>query len=429
MTTELRVSVRNDSDFGGTALTPFFTGFHDNSFDIYNLGEASSPGLEALAEDGNNDVIVAELAAADGDAQSVNVAGANGPIDTRELAATTITVNGASNGYVAFASMLLPSNDAFVGTADAVQLFDDAGNFLGAQEFDLNGTEVRDAGTEVNTELDAAFINQTAPDTGETEDGVVTIHPGFNGSEGNPEGEQIILGGTNAFGNFIDPEAADFTREGAQIATVHINTVARQEGSDRSDVLLGARDDDFIDGGAGADIIIGGRGWDVLNGEGGRDFVHGGAGDDVIDGGAGRDLLFGGRGNDDVNGGGGRDFIVGGAGNDNLSGDAGRDFILGGGGNDAISGGAGRDYLNGGGGDDVFVFGVGSDVDVIKDFDQRGDDRIALSFEGIETFEDVLGVARDLRDGQVQLNFGDGDRLVLIGTETEDLTSEDFLFL
>ena len=57
MTTEVRVSLRNTSDTGGTALTPLFAGFHDNSFDVYDLGGTASAGLEALAEDGNNAVI------------------------------------------------------------------------------------------------------------------------------------------------------------------------------------------------------------------------------------------------------------------------------------------------------------------------------------------------------------------------------------
>ena len=55
MTTELRISIRNTSDIGGTALTPLFSAFHDNSFDVYDLGGTASAGLEALAEDGNNE--------------------------------------------------------------------------------------------------------------------------------------------------------------------------------------------------------------------------------------------------------------------------------------------------------------------------------------------------------------------------------------
>jgi len=36
----LRFVITNDSAAGGTALTPFWFGFHDNSFDLFNPGEA-----------------------------------------------------------------------------------------------------------------------------------------------------------------------------------------------------------------------------------------------------------------------------------------------------------------------------------------------------------------------------------------------------
>ena len=407
--TKLRISVKNTSAEGGTALTPFFAGFHDNSFDLYDLGAASSPGLEALAEDGNNDPIAAELVAADADAQAVNVAGARGPIVAGETTSAIVDVDGRSNGYLSLASMVLPSNDAFVGTAEAVQLFDAHGRFLGAQTVSFSGDSVRDAGTEVNTERDAAFINQTAPDTGITENGVVTVHPGFNGSLGNPGGEQIILGGTNAFGEVVDPVAGDFTQPGAQIADIHINTVVEREGTDGRDIIVGRGDDDIVTAGDGNDIVFGRDGWDDIDGGAGRDLLFGGRGDDIIDGGAGRDKIFGGRGDDQILGGDGNDWITGGKGDD------------------AIAGGAGNDDLRGGRGDDTFLFSAGDGHDVIGDFDRRGDDRLALSVEGIDSFEDVLAVANESRKG-VTLDFADAGSVFLRRTDIDDLTADDFLF-
>lgn len=427
MTTELRVSVRNTSDFGGTALTPVFSGFHDGSFDVYDLGAAASAGLEQLAEDGATGGLAAELVAADSDAQTINVAAARGPIAAREIASNTIAVDGASNGYVGLASMLLPSNDAFIGTANAVRLFDADGTFLGAQTVSFDGGAVRDAGTEVNTEQDAAFINQTGPNTGITEGGVVTVHPGFNGSLGNPGGDQIILGGTNAFGEFIDPVAADFTQPGAEVATVHINTVARHAGTAGRDFIRGGADDDLVDAGAGRDVVFGGAGWDVLDGEDGRDILFGGAGDDIISGGKGRDSLIGGHGYDDIDGGAGRDVIFGGDGDDNISGGDHRDALFGGNGDDVIQGGAGRDKIIGGGGDDIFIFATGDGHDRVLDFDRFGDDRIALSIEGVESFADVQDAAHGWHNRAV-LSFGD-DKLVLQGVSLDELTAEDFLFL
>ncbi len=429
MTTEIRVSVRNSSEAGGTALTPFFAGFHDNSFDVYDLGGVASAGLEALAEDGNNAVITAELMAADADAQAVNVAGSRGPIASRELATATLMVDGASNGYLGVASMLLPSNDAFIGTANALKLFDENGEFLGAQAVNFDGSRVRDAGTEVNTELDAAFINQTAPNTGITENGVITVHPGFNGSAGNPvgEGDQIILGGTNAFGEFIDPTAADFTLTDAQVALLHVNEVNRYDGGNGRDLFRGGAEDDIVSGNNGNDRLFGGDGWDELSGGNGRDLLRGDAGNDILDGGDSNDRLFGGDGNDDLYGGNGRDRLFGNDGADNLSGDGNNDALFGGDGNDVLNGGRGNDNLIGGDDADIFVFAENYDADNIRDFSQEDGDRLAFNIDGVETYSDALAYASDERAG-VRFDFGDGDTLLVRDLEVADLSANDFFF-
>lgn len=281
---DIRISIRNTQDAGGVFLTPVWFGLHDGAFDLFDAGASASAGLEAMAEDGNAAGLAAALTAADADGQGFVVTGAAGPIAAGETAVRTVSVDAASNGFASFAAMILPSNDAFVGTEDALRLFGRFGQFRGEQTVELAGADVFDAGTELNTERDAAFINQAAPNTGVTEGGVVRAHPGFNGSLGNPggEGDQIILGGTNALGLAIDPVAADFTRPGATIATVHINTVVTRTGSDGDDIILGRRDDDLIDTGAGDDIIRSGGGWDVVEGGAGDDWIHTGRGFDVI---------------------------------------------------------------------------------------------------------------------------------------------------
>ena len=255
---ELRVTVTNTSSEGGTFLTPFWFGLHDEGFDLGNRGEAASAGLEALAEDGSFDAIAAELLAGDPDGMGGAILGARGPIATGETASTTILASTATP-FISLAAMLLPSNDAFIGTLNPVILFDDNGDYLGDQVLTFDGTNVYDAGTEVNTELDAAFINQMGPNTGETEGGVITLHPGFNGSEGNPDGEgdQIILGGTNAFGVPIDPVAADFIREGAEIARISIEQVAVRLGSAADEVfeVTGFDSAARIAGNGGSDVV------------------------------------------------------------------------------------------------------------------------------------------------------------------------------
>lgn len=372
--TEIRISVKNTSEDGGTFLTPLYLGFHDGSFDLFNAGEAASAGLESLAEDGAAATLGQERAAADADSQGLVVAGAGGPIATGETTSGTLDVDGVSNGYVSFASMVIPSNDAFIGTDDAIKLFSEDGDFLRERSFVFEGEDVYDAGTEVNTELEAAFLNQTGPNTGDDEGGVVRLHDGFNGSEGNPEGEgdQLILGGTNAAGADIT-EAADFTRDDAQIAVVHINTVVERTGTRDNDTIRGQGDDDLVEAGGGRDVIATGRGWDEIDAGNGRDLVRAGRGDDIVEGGGGTDRLFGGR------------------------------------------------------GDDHFVYAEGDGADRLLDFG-RGDDRLSIEVEGIETFDDLVATATDNRAG-LTFDFGGGDSVFLRGADLDDVDAGDFAFV
>ena len=424
--TDIRIVVTNSSATGGTFLTPMWFGFHDNNFDLFNRGEEASPGLEAIAEDGNFALIAPELAAADADAQGGIITGEAGPIAAGEQTSIIINVDAASNSYLSLAAMLLPSNDAFVGTGNALEVFDDDGNFKGPRSIAFDASNTYDAGTEVNTEKDAAFINQTAPNTGLDENSVITLHPGFNGSFGNPDGEQIILGGTNAFGAPIVPGVADFTLPGNTVATVHINTVKVATGTNSRDFLRGGSEDDIFDGGAGSDLLKGGKGYDDLSGGAARDFLWGNAGNDMLSGGDGHDFLFGGRGNDKLDGGTGRDLLDGGSGNDTIFGGADNDKIRAGSGDDIVAGGAGRDQINLGKGADAFVFSSGDGRDIIRGFD--ADDTARLNVDGLEDYKDLLDTAYETRSGTV-FDLGDGDAISLRGVWLNDLSSEQFDFL
>ncbi|MEO1293136.1 MAG: spondin domain-containing protein [Pseudomonadota bacterium] len=407
--TELRVSVSNTSPTGGTFLTPFYFGFHDGAFDLFEAGEAASAGLEQLAEDGVVDGLAAERLAVSPESQGLVVTGDGGPIASRELTSAIIDVDGDTNTSVSYAAMILPSNDAFVGNDEATILFDENGNFLGPVVSEVSGANVYDAGTEVNTELDAAFLNQMGPNTGVDENGVIELHPGFNGSLGNPvgEGDQNILGGTNAFGVFIDPVLADFTQPGAEIVTLHINEVEETALTSGSR-FIGNGVDDLVTGSDDRDVIAGRNGWDAIEAGGGKDIVAGGAGSDEIDGGAGNDRLLGNRGNDVIYGGDGNDRIADGAGDD------------------VVAGGAGNDLLLLGGGEDEVFYTAGDGTDFVFNF-TAGEDRVVLDTDVITTAEDALALASDRTFG-VEIGL-EGGGLVLAGVSLGDLTADDFFVL
>lgn len=215
----------------GVYFSPVWVGFHDGSFDLFDVGSLASEAIERIAEDGNVSVLQADFAAVTADTGGIDAvitspAGFQGlPVfDPGEISAAEFTLTAENHRYMSFASMIVPSNDAFIGNHNprAIELFDAAGAYKGKQIITILGSMVWDAGTELNTEMDAAFINQTAANTGVTTVAPVLPHPGYLGSHGNPGSDPIILGGTNAAGTLIDPAGSDFTLPYAVVARITI---------------------------------------------------------------------------------------------------------------------------------------------------------------------------------------------------------------
>ncbi len=188
----LRVTVENPGPTNGFYITPVFVGFHDGSFDTFNLGSPATPGLELLAEDGPTDLLATEFAAP-GRVSGVvpglmgfgSMPGQPPVIDGGETASTLVSiVDSTMSRYFTFASMVIPSNDAFIGNNNplAYQVFDAGGNFLGPLTIEVFGDQLWDAGTEVNDRMGAAF--STLGGTSSDEGGMVHAHPGLDNFEG-----------------------------------------------------------------------------------------------------------------------------------------------------------------------------------------------------------------------------------------------------
>ena len=209
----IRVTVESLTPDNGTFLTPVWTGFHDGSFDIYDRGETASLGLERIAEDGDFSTLSAEFLASG--AGTVDGAVFGSPVIAPGTTATAnFQLNPASSQYFSYASMVIPSNDAFIANGNplAHQIFDDDGNFIGA-DFIVAGSEVLDAGTEINDEGETttAFFGQSTANTGLTENGTVEIHPGFL------SGGRILS--SDEFAN------ANFKAEGYNVARIKVEKV------------------------------------------------------------------------------------------------------------------------------------------------------------------------------------------------------------
>lgn len=203
------------------SLTPLWFGFQNGNFDHFDVGQAASASLEALAEDGMVGGLQADFTAAGipGNRQGVAFAPAGfggAPLfEPGESDSAFITpINAAAYQYFSFASMLLPTNDTFIGNDSPTQyqVFDAAGNINDASgTFTINifTEDLYDAGTEENDGMGAPFsMMGTATDT---VGGVI-----------GPAGDfQEFLNATTAAGTTI----TDFPAPGELVATISISIV------------------------------------------------------------------------------------------------------------------------------------------------------------------------------------------------------------
>ncbi|GFE66295.1 spondin domain-containing protein [Litoreibacter roseus] len=221
--TTLSITVTNNQAEGGLSLTPLYTAIHDGTFDAFTVGEAASDGVRLIAETGAPSAVRDERLAMDPDSSSVVLASPDGPPPVQPGETITATLDIVANEalFFTFLSMVLPSNDTFIGNDNplAYQLFDDSGAFLGAQTIEITGNDIYDAGTEVNGLEGAAFVQGQDIALGEDEGGVVTAGGDLSVFAGQTLATGDILGDAAQIDFFSDP--ASFS-----LATITISEVA-----------------------------------------------------------------------------------------------------------------------------------------------------------------------------------------------------------
>ena len=174
---EVTVTVTNTQGEGGLSLTPLWLAFHDGGFDAFDLGGTASQGVEDIAEVGVAAAARDELLATQASALGGLVGSPSGPppIQPGETVSVTFDLDPTDNRFVQFLSMILPSNDAFIGLDDSVALFGDDGTFLGPQTFEITSALAFDAGTEANDPAaGGAFVDGVDATAGGEEGGVIT---------------------------------------------------------------------------------------------------------------------------------------------------------------------------------------------------------------------------------------------------------------
>ena len=230
----VQVTIQNLSPAQGIFLTPVWVGFHDGGFDLYDRNvplNPGFPGMESLVEDGDTGPLSTRFAGDPSGVVDGTILGlggsAPGPIDPGETISQTFLLDNtaSTSQYFSYASMVIPSNDAFIANGNplAHQIFDGSGNFLGA-DFIVSGADILDAGTEENDELPAntAFLGQANPNTGTDQNGTVQTHPGF-------------LPGGNILTAFPN---GDFTTPGFQVARITVSAPGTDPIPEPSTIIL-----------------------------------------------------------------------------------------------------------------------------------------------------------------------------------------------
>jgi len=196
------VTIENLQDSGGFALTPFWLGFHDGSFDVFQGGQAATgfPGIEEIAELGMTGPISSRFASEQPNGQDTTLADPEGaPVfEGGASESATFNLDTADQRFFNYASMVVPTNDLFVGNDSAIELFDAGGNFTGPITIMLLGSHVYDAGTEANDVSDGpAFVQGVDATLGTMTDEPVSL---FFSDPGADAYIQSIIGTTTAPG-------------------------------------------------------------------------------------------------------------------------------------------------------------------------------------------------------------------------------------
>ncbi|MFI3274392.1 spondin domain-containing protein [Vibrio sp.] len=154
-------------------MSPLAILTHNTSFDLFEIGQSASVDLEYLAEGGSN----AELIAlSNSDANVYQGISGNGLILSGEQDTVSIRVDPNQEGYISVASMLVNTNDAFVGESGL-----SLKSLAVGDTFTMN-MNVWDSGTELNDELAATIPGPAGGGEGFNSDrndtDVVSFHSG-----------------------------------------------------------------------------------------------------------------------------------------------------------------------------------------------------------------------------------------------------------
>ncbi len=138
--TQFDVEIENLSN--AIYFTPFLVAAHPDGTALFNVGDAASANLQAMAEGGDISGLAADV---NGLGATVVENPAGGLLAPAASTMFSMNTDGTSNDRLTIVAMLLPTNDAFAGL-NAVEIPTEPGTYT----FDV---PAYDAGTEANDEI------------------------------------------------------------------------------------------------------------------------------------------------------------------------------------------------------------------------------------------------------------------------------------
>ncbi len=172
---QVQVTVENLAPANSIAFAPLRVGFNSGLYDSFDAGKAASDAIVSIAEGGSGALWFPAFQAAEPNATlGTVVPNPAGPLLPGASAQAQFMVDPAVNRYFTFGSMVVPSNDYFIGNDSPMQyeLFD-AGGQLNLASIVLTGGDLWDAGSEATDPLNAAFLQVGMNDPRTPQNGVV----------------------------------------------------------------------------------------------------------------------------------------------------------------------------------------------------------------------------------------------------------------
>ena len=157
----VRVSVQNLVPTNGVAFAPLRLGFSNGTFDSFNNGTTATAPIVSVAEGGSgSDWFPAFAAAEPNSVRGTVVPNPAGPLVPGATGFNDFVVDTAVNPFFTFGSMVVPSNDHFIGNDSPTQfrLFTGGGSTLQLTSINQKASDIWDAGSELEDPIGAAFL-------------------------------------------------------------------------------------------------------------------------------------------------------------------------------------------------------------------------------------------------------------------------------